>query len=127
VKLPDDIDRDSAMRQSGDESQSLNLLARPTRPICSPEGTTNLGPLVVPVLVVTEGTYLLATRLALKPKSVTGDFASGNLVSESVAGADWLRISGLVGRYRDRPRGTVDAPVVERAGWRKGSRDASAR
>ncbi|MDE3203996.1 MAG: PIN domain-containing protein [Acidobacteriota bacterium] len=74
------------------------------------------GPLVVPILVVTEVAYLLARRLGAEAEvRFLGDFAAGNLISEAVAGEDWLRIAELVGRYRDLPLGTVDASVVAAA------------
>jgi predicted nucleic acid-binding protein len=74
------------------------------------------GPLVVPILVVTEVAYLLARRLGAESEvRFLGDFAAGNLISEPVAGQDWLRIAELVGRYRDLPLGTVDASVVAAA------------
>ena len=70
----------------------------------------------MPVLVVTEVAYLLASRLGVEAEvRILGDFAAGNLISESVAGDDWLRIAELVGRYRDLPLGTVDASVVAAA------------
>ena len=70
----------------------------------------------MPVLVVTEVAYLLSSRLGAEAEiRFLGDFASGNLISESVAGADWLRIAELVARYRDLPLGTVDASVVAAA------------
>ncbi len=70
----------------------------------------------MPVLVVTEVAYLLLSRLGAEAEiRFLGDFASGNLISESVAGADWLRIAELVARYRDLPLGTVDASVVAAA------------
>lgn len=70
----------------------------------------------MPVPVVTEVTYLLSSRLGAEAEiRFLGDFASGNLISESVAGEDWLRIAELVGRYRDLPFGTVDASVVAAA------------
>jgi predicted nucleic acid-binding protein len=74
------------------------------------------GPLVVPILVVTEVAYLLASRLGAEAEvRFLGDFAAGNLISEVVAGEDWLRIAELVGRYRNLPLGTVDASVVAAA------------
>lgn len=77
---------------------------------------THPGPLVVPVLVVTEVAYLLATRLGVEAEiRFLGDFAAGNLMSETVAGEDWLRIAELVGQHRDMPLGTVDASVVAAA------------
>jgi uncharacterized protein len=80
------------------------------------------GPILVPVLVVTEVAYLLATRLgAVAEVKFLGDLASGALTALDVEPADWLRIAELVARYRDLPLGTVDASVVaaaERTGIR---------
>jgi uncharacterized protein len=74
------------------------------------------GPLLVPVLVVTEVAYLIATRLGAEAEvRFLGDFAAGNLISETVAGEDWLRMAELVATYRDLPLGTVDASVVAAA------------
>ncbi len=71
------------------------------------------GPLIVPVLVVTEVAYLVATRLGVEPEvRFLGDLASGNFSTEPVRPGDWLRIAELVARYRDLPLGTVDASVV---------------
>jgi uncharacterized protein len=50
-----------------------------------------------------------------------GDLASGELVPEHVAPADWLRIAELVASYRDLPLGAVDASIIaasERLGAR---------
>jgi predicted nucleic acid-binding protein len=68
------------------------------------------------MLVITEVTYLLATRLGVEPEvRFLGDLAAGNLIPEPVAAADWLRIAELVARYRDLPLGTVDASVIAAA------------
>jgi len=65
---------------------------------------------------VTEVAYLLASRLGVEAEiRFLGDFAAGNLISEPVAGEDWLRIAELVGSYRELPLGTVDASVVAAA------------
>lgn len=78
------------------------------------------GPLVVPVLVVTEVAYLLESRLGTEAEiRFLGDFAAGNLLAEPVAAADWLRIAELVSAYRGLPLGTVDASVVAVAERRK--------
>jgi hypothetical protein len=70
----------------------------------------------VPVLVVTEVAYLVATRLGPNPEvRFLGDLASGELAPEPVAASDWLRIAHLVARYKDLPLGTVDASVVATA------------
>lgn len=74
---------------------------------------THPGPLIVPMLVITEVTYLLSTRLGTEPEvRFLGDSAAGALTAEPVVAADWLRIAELVARYRDLPLGTVDASVV---------------
>ena len=80
------------------------------------------GPLLVPQLVIAEVTYLIESRLGWEAEvRFLGDLASGNLITEPVHAADWMRIAELVGRYRDLPLGTVDASVVtlaERLGAR---------
>lgn len=77
---------------------------------------THPGPLVVPSLVITEVTYLLATRLGVEPEvRFLGDLAGGAFTVAPVTAGDWLRIAELVSRYRDLPLGTVDASVVATA------------
>jgi predicted nucleic acid-binding protein len=77
---------------------------------------THRGPLLVPVLVITEVAHLIGTRLGAEPEvRFLGDLAAGNLVTEPVDAGDWLRIAELVGRYRDLPLGSVDASVVAAA------------
>jgi predicted nucleic acid-binding protein len=74
------------------------------------------GPILVPMLVITEVTYLLATRLGTRAEvSFLGDLASGSLIPLEVEPADWLRIAELVARYADLPLWTVDASVVAAA------------
>jgi uncharacterized protein len=74
------------------------------------------GPLIVPVLVVTEVTYLLGTRVGPQAEvRFLGDLAGGPLRAEPVRAADWLRIAELVWQYRNLPLGTVDASVVATA------------
>ncbi len=74
------------------------------------------GPLLVPILVITEVAYLIGSRLAVEAEvRFLGDLAAGELTVEPVAAGDWLRIAELVGRYRDLPLGTVDASVVAAA------------
>lgn len=71
------------------------------------------GPLVVPVLTITEVVYLVATRLGPESEvKFLGDLAAGAFTVESVHPADWLRIAELVWQYRDLPLGAVDASVV---------------
>jgi uncharacterized protein len=77
---------------------------------------THPGPLVVPMLVITEVTYLLGTRLGVEAElRFLGDLAAGNLIPEPVAPGDWLRIAELVARYHDLPLGTTDASVIAAA------------
>lgn len=74
------------------------------------------GPLVVPVLVVTEVVYLLGTRLGPEAEvRFLGSLASGELVVENVSASDWVRVAELVWTYRDLPLGTVDASLVAAA------------
>lgn len=55
----------------------------------------------MPTLVITEVTYLTASRLGPSAEiRFLGDLAAVNLLAEPVAPADWLRIAELVGRYR---------------------------
>lgn len=84
---------------------------------------THPGPLVVPTLVITEVTYLLGTRLGADAEvRFLGDLAAGNLLAETVAASDWMRIAELVATYRDLPLGTTDASVIATA-ERLGIRD----
>jgi predicted nucleic acid-binding protein len=70
----------------------------------------------VPVLVITEVTYLLATRLGVVAEArFLADLASGALTPVAVEPADWERIAELGVRYHDLPLGTVDASVVATA------------
>jgi uncharacterized protein len=74
------------------------------------------GPLLVPMLVVTEVCYLLGSRLGWEAEvRFLGDLASGVLVLEPVHPGDPLRIAELVARYHDLPLGTVDASIVAAA------------
>jgi uncharacterized protein len=70
----------------------------------------------VPVLVITEVSYLIATRLGTHAEvRFLGDLASGELTVDPVQPSDWLRIAELVWQYRDFPLGMVDASVVTAA------------
>lgn len=70
----------------------------------------------MPILVVTEVSYLLASRIGYETEvRFLGDLAAGELVPESVGAADWLRIAELVAAYRNLPLGTVDGSVVATA------------
>jgi len=77
---------------------------------------THPGPLLVPMLVITEVTYLLRKRLGAEPEiRFLGDLAQGTLIVERVVAGDWLRIAELVSKYRDLQLGTVDASIVAAA------------
>lgn len=70
----------------------------------------------MPILVVTEVSYLLASRIGFETEvRFLGDLAAGELVPESVAAADWLRIAELVAAYHNLPLGTIDGSVVAAA------------
>lgn len=72
--------------------------------------------MIVPTLVITEVAYLVSTRLGSAAEvRFLGDLASGDLIMESVAASDWLRIAELVHTYSDLPLGTVDASVIAAA------------
>jgi predicted nucleic acid-binding protein len=74
------------------------------------------GPVLVPVLVVTEVAYLLGSRVGVETEvRFLGDLAAGELLPQPVEPGDWLRIAELVARYGDLPLGTVDASVVAAA------------
>jgi uncharacterized protein len=77
---------------------------------------THPGPLIVPLLVVTEVAYLLATRLGTESEvRFLGDLAGGSFSLDPVPAGDWLRIAELVATYRALPLGTVDASIVAAA------------
>lgn len=74
------------------------------------------GPLIVPVLVITEVAYLIGSRLGADAEvRFLGDLAAGEFAIEAVMASDWLRIAELVSRYRDLPLGTVDGSIVATA------------
>ena len=77
---------------------------------------THPGPLLVPMLVITEVTFLLRKRLGAELEiRFLGDLAQGTLIVERVVAGDWLRIAELVSKYRDLQLGTVDASIVAAA------------
>lgn len=74
---------------------------------------THPGPLIVPVLAVTEVSYLLGARLGIEAEvRFLGDLAEGVFHVEAVTPGDWVRVAELVARYHDLPLGTVDASIV---------------
>jgi predicted nucleic acid-binding protein len=77
---------------------------------------THAGPLLVPMLVLTEVAQLVASRLGARAEVLLlGDLAAGTFIVDHVAAGDWLRIADLVWRYRDLGLGTVDASVIAAA------------
>ncbi len=59
---------------------------------------------------------MIGTRIGAETEiRFLGDVASGELVPQPVAAADWIRMAELVATYRDLPLGTVDASVVAAA------------
>ncbi len=71
------------------------------------------GPLFIPVLVVTEVTYLLAQRAGHQVElRFLADLVLGTYEASGLQETDWVRIAELVATYRDLRLGTVDASVV---------------
>ena len=82
-----------------DHDRSLNVLQRPDLR------------LVIPALVVAEGTYLIGRRLGpLIEAAFLRGLQSFDVVAP--AAADWLRVGDLVERYANSPLGGTDASVV---------------
>ena len=70
-------------------------------------------PLLVPALVLTEVSYLLADRIGAHAElAFARSLAKGELLVEPVLDSDWSRISDLMEQYLDLPLGMVDASVV---------------
>jgi predicted nucleic acid-binding protein len=70
-------------------------------------------PLLVPALVVTEVSYLLADRIGAHAElAFVRSIANGELVVEPVLDSEWGRVSQLTEQYLDLPLGIVDASVV---------------
>ena len=73
-------------------------------------------PLLVPALVLTEVSYLLAERIGPHAElALARSLAAGELIAEPVLDSDWERIGELVEQYLDLPLGIVDASVVAMA------------
>lgn len=71
------------------------------------------GPIVVPVLVVTEAAYLLEDRIdPAAERAFAGAIRRGELTVEPVEPSDWARIEDLLEQYADLGLGIVDASVV---------------
>jgi len=70
-------------------------------------------PLVVPALVITEVSHLLATRLgAYAEAAFVRSVAQHELLIEPVLDDEWGRIAELTDTYADLPLGIVDASVI---------------
>ena len=71
------------------------------------------GPLVVPLLVVTEVAYFLADRIGPPAERAFAEsLRAGELLAEPVEPADWDRIAELVDQYAGLGLGMVDASVI---------------
>lgn len=74
------------------------------------------GPLVVPILVVSEASYFIEERLGPAAQAAfLADIVEGRLRIEPVEAEDWPRILELVVDYADLPLGAVDASIVAAA------------
>jgi len=91
----------AAARRDKHHERSVELLSSAPRP------------LLVPALVLTEVSYLLADRIGTHAElAFARSLAGGELVVEPVLDSDWSRISDLMEQYLDLPLGMVDASVV---------------
>jgi hypothetical protein len=91
----------AAARDDRNHRRSIELLSSAVRP------------LLVPALVVTEVSYLLADRIGAQAELAFGrSIADGELVVEPVLDGEWERIAELTEQYLDLPLGIVDASVV---------------
>jgi predicted nucleic acid-binding protein len=91
----------AAARRDKHHARSVELLSSAARP------------LLVPALVLTELSYLLADRIGAHAElAFARALAGGELVVEPVLDSEWSRISELMEQYLDRPLRMVDASVV---------------
>ena len=91
----------AAARRDKHHEQSVELLSTAARP------------LLVPALVVTEISYLLADRIGPHAElAFARSLAEAQLVVEPVLDSDWGRIAELTEKYLDLPLGIVDASIV---------------
>jgi predicted nucleic acid-binding protein len=71
------------------------------------------GPLIVPMLVVTEVAYFLADRIGeTAERAFAASLRLGELIAEPVEPPDWNRIGELLEQYEDLGLGVVDASVI---------------
>jgi predicted nucleic acid-binding protein len=91
----------AAARRDKHHERSVELLSTAPRP------------LLVPALVVTEVSYLLADRIGPHAElAFARSLAEAELVAEPVLDSDWGRIAELTEKYLDLPLGMVDASIV---------------
>jgi uncharacterized protein len=91
----------AAARSDRNHVRCIELLTRAQRP------------LLVPALVVTEVSYLLADRIGEHAElAFARSIAAGELIVEPVLDSEWERIAELTEQYLDLPLGMVDASVV---------------
>lgn len=91
----------AAARRDRHHRRCVELLSRSERP------------LLVPVLVLTEVSYLLADRIGPHAElAFARSVAAGELVVEPVLDSEWGRIAELTEQYLDMSLGIVDASVV---------------
>jgi uncharacterized protein len=91
----------AAARRDKHHERSVELLSTAARP------------LLVPALVVTEVSYLLADRIGAHAElAFARSLAEAELVVEPVLDSDWERIAELTETYLDLPLGIVDASIV---------------
>ena len=71
------------------------------------------GPLLVPMLVIAEVSYLLERKAGVPIElRFLKDLSTGTYEAMPVEQVDWIRIAELTSTYRDLPLGAVDASVV---------------
>jgi uncharacterized protein len=91
----------AAATRDSNHRRCVELIAAATRP------------LLVPELVVTEVSYLLADRIGPHAEvAFARSIAAGEIVVEPVLDHEWDRITELMEQYLDLSLGIVDASVV---------------
>ncbi len=80
---------------------------------CSEFFETDDGPLVVPVSVLIECSYLIETHIGpTEEAKFLLSSQDGSFQVEDLTSADLKRMAGLVEKYSDLPLGAVDASVI---------------
>ena len=76
----------------------------------------NREPILVPVTVIPEATYLIATRLGSSPEAAfVRGLSAGEVEIEPLSPEDITRAADLLTTYADLPLGFVDASIVAMA------------